>query len=114
MEERRNPDYYRRVEDALLEHLNQESNRLDRIEEKLDKLTDTVVALARAEEKLVNLEKSRQEIADTLDIHEERLDKLDDRVSSTELATNVLSKIFWIAVAAGSTFIVTQLAKTVV
>ena len=32
------------------------ASRLDRIEEKLDKLTDAMVAMARAEEKIANLE----------------------------------------------------------
>ena len=31
-------------------------SRLDRIEEKIDKLTDAMVTIARAEEKLVNME----------------------------------------------------------
>jgi hypothetical protein len=33
-----------------------ESTRLDRIEEKIDKLSDAVVSIARAEEKLAGLE----------------------------------------------------------
>ena len=48
-----------------------ESGRLDRIEEKLDKLTDAIVAIARAEEKLVTLEKDRNLIL-------ERMEKMDE------------------------------------
>lgn len=33
-----------------------ESNRLDRIEEKIDKMAEAIIALARAEEKIVTLD----------------------------------------------------------
>ena len=97
MEERRTE--YIKLESALREHLSHENHRLDRIEEKLDRLTDTVVALARAEEKLINLEKSRQEINDVLDDHEERIAVTEKRVGSIEITTNVISKLFWIGMA---------------
>ena len=58
-----------------------ESGRLDRIEEKLDKLTDAIVAIARAEEKLVTLEKDRNLIL-------ERMEKMDERLSSLESDNN--------------------------
>ena len=91
----------RTIEEALREHLTQENHRLDRIEGKLDKLTDTVVALARAEEKLVNLEKSRQDFADAIDNHDERLDVVEGKVSSLELTSSIISKLFWIVVTVG-------------
>jgi len=36
------------------------SERLNRIEDKIDKLSETVVSLARVEEKLLSLERSNQ------------------------------------------------------
>ena len=93
------------IEEALREHLTQENHRLDRIEGKLDKLTDTVVALARAEEKLINLEKSRQDFADAIDNHDERLDVVEGKVSSLELTSSIVSKLFWIAVTVGAGYI---------
>ena len=93
------------IEEALREHLSQENHRLDRIEGKLDKLTDTVVALARAEEKLINLEKSRQDFADAIDNHDERLDVVEGKVSSLELTSSIVSKLFWIAVTVGAGYI---------
>ena len=67
------------LESLLKQHLAADQSRLDRIETKIDKLSDTVVALARAEEKLFNLEASRMNILDTLEEHEERLDNVDRR-----------------------------------
>ena len=43
-----------------------DDSRLDRIEEKLDKLTDVLVQIAKTEEKLVNLEKDRNLILERL------------------------------------------------
>lgn len=58
-----------------------DNSRLDRIEEKLDKLTDAIVAIARAEEKLVTLEKDRNLIL-------ERMEKIDARLTSLEADSN--------------------------
>ena len=52
-----------------------------RIEEKLDKLTDVLVQIAKTEEKLVNLEKDRNLIL-------ERLERMDDRLGSLEADAN--------------------------
>ena len=58
-----------------------EEARLGRIEDKLDKLTDAIIAIARAEEKLVTLEKDRNLIL-------ERMEKMDQRLSVIEANTN--------------------------
>jgi tetrahydromethanopterin S-methyltransferase subunit G len=58
-----------------------DESRLDRIEEKLDKLTDVLIQIAKTEEKLVTLEKDRNLIL-------ERLERMDDRVSALEADSN--------------------------
>lgn len=50
-------------------------------EEKLDKLADAVIQIARAEEKLVNLEKDRNLIL-------ERMEKIDERLTVVEADNN--------------------------
>lgn len=86
------------LESLLRQHLQADQARLDRIESKIDKLSDTVVALARAEEKLVNLESSRYQILDTLDAHEERLDEHEKRLGQGDITLNTITRVFWIAV----------------
>lgn len=80
--------------------------RLQRIEEKLDKLTDTVSELARIEERLLSVFKR-------LDRHEKRLDDQEDDIK--ELSNNVLlntktsnniERMFWICVTAGASLVV--------
>lgn len=94
------------LEQLFRDHLVADNGRLDRIEEKLDRLTETVVALARAEEKLINLERSRQEIADVLDDHEERLTLVEKESTSTTLTVDIITKLAWILTAAGASIAV--------
>lgn len=102
------------LEQALKDHLTHENHRLDRIEGKLDKLTDTVVALARAEEKLLSLEASRHEMAQAFEEHEDRITLLDKRTESIQLTTSILSKLFWIATASAATYFVAHLIESAV
>jgi ABC-type Fe3+-citrate transport system substrate-binding protein len=82
-------------EKIFKQHLAADQSRLDRIENKIDKLADTVIALARAEEKLINLERSRRTILDTLDNHEERLDSHEKRLQDGDVTLNSITKVFW-------------------
>lgn len=75
-----------------------ENNRLDRIETKLDQLSEAIVNLARAEERITVLAKyGEQQAAQILKIVD-RLDKLETKVSSNEIIVNVINKLFWIVV----------------
>jgi ribosome-interacting GTPase 1 len=58
-----------------------DESRLGRIEDKLDRLADVIVQMARTEEKLVTLEKDRNIIL-------ERMEKLDMRVYALEASSN--------------------------
>jgi hypothetical protein len=78
--------------------LHQVDVRFDRIEGKLDVLTDTVVSLARAEEKLLALERSNATIMTAIV-------KLDARISAAEVIQITLtnthanfSRVFWAVV----------------
>jgi tetrahydromethanopterin S-methyltransferase subunit G len=75
-----------------------QNNRLDRIETKLDQLSEAIVNLARAEERITVLAKyGEQQAAQILKIVD-RLDKLETKVSSNEIIVNVINKLFWIVV----------------
>lgn len=97
-----------KLEELLKQHLVNDNTRLDRIESKIDQLAETVVALARAEEKLVSLERSRQEISDVLDNHSERIDKVEDVSASNSLTLSVVTKLGWLMVGTCITFFISQ------
>ena len=77
-----------------------EKTRLDRIEEKIDKLADAVVSIARAEEKLAGLEQLNIEQHRKLQDVEDRLRIVETKVHDVEGAVGILNKIFWIAITA--------------
>lgn len=88
------------LENLLKEHILRDQARLDRIEVKIDKLSETLVALARAEEKLATLEFTKVEVSKRLDEHEVRLDTHSDRLNAGAVTINTINKIFWVTTAA--------------
>jgi hypothetical protein len=88
------------VQKMMESHSQFEGKRLDRIEEKIDRLAETVVSIARAEEKLVNLEHDRNIILDRLVKIEEKIDGLDTRIIDSETTVKVINRIFWIVLTA--------------
>lgn len=76
------------------------SSRLDRIEEKLDKLADAMIAMARAEEKLIALEQKYAAQYDRMNKFSEKLDKIETIVNSNAFTVQTISRLFWIAMVA--------------
>ncbi len=79
--------------------------RLDRIEGKLDKLSEAVISIARAEEKIATLtsfSKQQSEMIQHLTI---RIDKLEEAVISNSSTVNIINKVFWIILASAATAI---------
>lgn len=73
-----------------------QNDRLDRIENKLDSLSDAIISIARAEEKITMLAKYGEAQASQILKIVERLESLEQKVSSNEIVVNVINKLFWI------------------
>ena len=72
--------------DSEQERLN--TARLDRIENKIDRLSEAMVDLARAEEKLVNFERFNQQLLDRIGTTNTRLHtRIDDLQKDTDANT---------------------------
>ena len=69
--------------------------RLQRIEDKLDRMADAIVALARVEEKITDLELRRQEGHERLNRMSRKLDTVDSHVTSMRERMAVMTKIMW-------------------
>lgn len=80
------------------------TDRLDRLELKIDKLADAMVALARTEEKIFALEADRKNLTERVNRHSEKLDSLNDEIKENTRVTSNIVKLTWIiigAIAAG-------------
>lgn len=82
--------------------------RLQRIEEKLDRLADVVVGMARVEEKIVDLETRRAEGHERLNRISSKMDDIDHHVISMRERMNVISKVMWLIGAGVITALITH------
>lgn len=77
-----------------------QTTRLDRIEEKIDKLSDAMISLARAEEKLIAIEKNNHANFDRMNRFSQKLDNIEDKVNDNARTIGVITKSFWLVVGA--------------
>jgi hypothetical protein len=79
--------------------------RFDRIEDKIDKLSDAIIALARAEEKILTLTSFSKQQSEQIQRVINRVDSIEEMVASNSSTINIINKIFWIIMASAATVI---------
>ena len=72
--------------------------RLDRIEAKIDKLSEAIVMIARAEEKLIQLENDKKFLMERMLNVEERVTVTEKKTEEHSSAISIIQRITWIAV----------------
>ena len=75
-----------------------QSQRLDRIEEKLDQMGEAIVMLARAEEKIATLTSFSKQQSEQIQNLINRLDRVETSVTSNSNTVALINKVFWIIV----------------
>jgi len=83
--------------------------RLDRIEEKLDKLSDVIVSIARFEEKMDAYNEFRQNSWERMNRFSEKLDVIEKKVDENAATIGIINKLFWIAIVAAAGAIAAQI-----
>ena len=83
--------------------------RLDRIEEKLDKLSDVIVSIARFEEKMDAYNEYRERSWDRMNKFSEKLDLIEKKVDENAATIGIINKLFWIAIVAAAGAIAAQI-----
>jgi uncharacterized protein Yka (UPF0111/DUF47 family) len=77
--------------------------RLDRIEEKMDKMSEVLVSLARFEEKMDAYNEYRERSWERMNKFSEKLDAIEKKCDDNARTVHTINKLFWVAiVAAGS------------
>ena len=85
------------------------SDRLDRIEAKIDKMAEAIVLMARFEEKLDNYEKYRDESWARMNRFSEKLDRIEKKVDENAHTVGLINKLFWVAIVAFSGAVAAQI-----
>lgn len=87
-----------------------DKQRLDRIEEKIDRMSEAVIALARAEEKIISLDETTRMILQKMVNQDERLRKVENVQHENESTIKTIKSIVWTTVSALITTAVATLA----
>ena len=74
-------------------------DRLARIENKIDQLSEAFIIMARTEEKLATIERDRQEVNDRLARIENKQEEIDKKLTENGSTINIINKLFWLVVA---------------
>ena len=72
------------------------NERFDRIEKKIDKLSDVMISLARTEEKILAMEIERSNVIERLNRHSEKIDSINDKVIVNTRVISNITKVTWI------------------
>ena len=83
------------LEELFKKHLQTDNHRLNRIEEKIDKLAEFVVQIARVEEKLEMLEASRDKMGERLGSLETKQIMVENSLGNHEKILASLTRLFW-------------------
>jgi len=86
-----------------------DDKRLDRIEEKIDTLSDALISLARFEEKMDTYNNYRNESWARMNKFSEKLDHIEKKVDENHHTVQIINKLFWVATAAAATAICAQI-----
>jgi len=74
--------------------------RLDRIEQKIDKLADAMVSLARTEEKILAMEENHRNHYERMNRFSQKLDTIEIKVNENAHTVSIINKVTFVGVAA--------------
>mgnify|MGYP001604205586 FL=1 len=83
----------------------EQAARLDRIEEKIDRMSDVIISLARAEERIATMAEFGKQQGEQILTLINRVDRLEILVRENAQTVNIINKLFWIVIAGAATAI---------
>ena len=86
-----------------------DNGRLDRIEEKIDKMSEAIIQMARLEAKIDNYEIYREESWKRMNKFSEKLDSIEKTVDDNLRTVSTINKLFWVVIVAAAGAIATNL-----
>jgi archaellum component FlaC len=76
-----------------------DESRFDRLEQKIDKLTDAVTKIVRVEEQMASNNRRLDAIETRLNKHSEDINKVAELARNNERTAKVADKLFWLVAA---------------
>jgi len=92
-----------------LQMIDDVSNRLDKLDTKIDKLADAIVAIARIEERVTTVLKQNDRFILRMDRLENRVETVEQKAIINSKGINMFERLFWIGVSAIASIIVYNL-----
>ena len=83
--------------------------RLERIEDKMDKMADALISLARFEEKMEAYNKYRDDSWQRMNKFREKLDIIEKKCDENANTVGVINKLFWIFTAVAASAVAAQI-----
>ncbi|QDP46564.1 MAG: hypothetical protein Unbinned4098contig1000_24 [Prokaryotic dsDNA virus sp.] len=74
--------------------------RLERIEDKVDRLAESLITVARVEERIATMLADQANINKRLNKHSDRLDNVEDGLLKTQGVSRVAERLFWLVMTA--------------
>lgn len=81
-----------------------EDTRLERIEKKLDQMSEAIIALARMEERMITLFKRMDILDQEQNQQGRRVSLLEGKVGNNGQTLRFAERVFWIVVTAGAAY----------
>ena len=78
-----------------------QDSRLEKIEHKIDRLSDAVVSIARIEERVATVLKQNDRFFTRMDKIEERLDIVENRSTLNSNSNRFVERFMWVLITAG-------------
>ena len=72
--------------------------RMDRIESKIDKLSEVLVQMARVEEKLINQEEDHKALKRDIQHLYNKVGEMEKVVQRNQITVNIINRISWIII----------------
>ena len=73
-------------------------DRMDRIESKIDKLSEVLVQMARVEERILNGEEQHKEIRSDIRKLNDKVGEMEKVVQKNQITVNIINRISWIII----------------
>ena len=75
-----------------------QAERMDRIENKIDKLSEVLVQMARVEERLLNQEDDHKLLRKDISNLSDKVSEMEKVVQKNQITVNIINRISWIII----------------